>query len=227
MIVYSLVFYFFSFIAIFAAVNVIRSANPVHSVLWLILSFFSVAGLFILLGAEFLAMVLIIVYVGAISVLFLFVVMMLNINYEKIKSGYHKLIPLCLLISIVIIYDFYLIFTRSIKGGNIFPSSPNFDLLKQEHANKVSNNLIDTKYPFPNVDGLTNSEAIGVLLYTDYFIAFQISGLILLVAMIASIVLTQRNSRGALKQNVVKQVSRDRKKSLKILKVKSRKGIDV
>ena len=177
----SLFFYFFSFIIISCAVMVISSKNPVHSVLFLILAFFNSGALFVILGAEFLAMMLVIVYVGAVAVLFLFVVMMLNINYSTIKDGFQKYLPIGLLIGLILFIEIILM---------VFSG----DLLVNQNENTLTN--------------LPNTHQIGLLLYTDYIYVFQLSGLILLVAMVGAIVLTLRDRTGVKKQNITDQNSR-------------------
>ncbi len=195
----ALVFYIFSAVTIACGVMVISSKNPVHSVLFLILAFFNAAGLFVLLGAEFLAMILVIVYVGAVAVLFLFVVMMLNIHVEDLRQGIIKHLPFSLLIGLVFLIE--LIFVLS-SGG--WKKAPNAVL---------------------SPDAPHNTQALGNVLYTDYVLLFQGAGLILFVAMIGSIVLTLRQRDGVKRQNVLHQVSRTRADSIEIKKVKSRNGI--
>jgi NADH-quinone oxidoreductase subunit J len=206
MIIYSALFYLFSFIAVISALMVISVKNPVHSVLWLILAFFSSAGLFILLEAEFLAMVLVIVYVGAVAVLFLFVVMMLNVNYEKMKKGFYKLLPLCLLIAVVLFLDLYLVLYESVNDQTLM--------------------RVDPKFPIAEVDVATNAHALGLILYTDYVLPFQIAGMILLVAMIGSIVLSLRRRKNVKRQNPMQQFARSRKQSVKLVQVKPGEGIN-
>ncbi len=174
----SLFFYLFSFIITACAVMVISSRNPVHSVLFLILAFFNSGALFVILGAEFLAMMLVIVYVGAVAVLFLFVVMMLNINYSKIKEGFQKYFPIGSLIGLILFIEIILM---------IFSG----DLLVNKNETVISN--------------VPNTHQIGLLLYTDYIFVFQLSGLILLVAMIGAIVLTLRDRSGVKKQIITDQ----------------------
>ncbi len=177
----SFFFYLFSFIITSCAVMVISSKNPVHSVLFLILAFFNSGALFVILGAEFLAMMLVIVYVGAVAVLFLFVVMMLNINYSTIKDGFQKYLPIGLLIGLILFIEIILM---------VFSG----DLLVNQNENTLTN--------------LPNTHQIGLLLYTDYIYVFQLSGLILLVAMVGAIVLTLRDRTGVKKQNITDQNSR-------------------
>jgi len=205
MLLYNLMFFIFSIITIFAALTVVLVKNPVHSVLWLIVAFFSSAGLFILLGAEFLAMVLIIVYVGAVAVLFLFVVMMLNIRFVQLKQGFNKFLSVGLLIGAIIFIDLYLAFNQSLEMKNT--------LAAPEVSMAASN--------------LTNTHQIGAVLYTDYVYPFEIAGLILFVAMIGSIVLTLHHKKGVRRQNALAQNARDPKDAIEIKKVKSGRGVDV
>ncbi len=202
MIIHGLFFYIFSFLLVISSLVVISVRNPVHSVLWLIFCFFNVAGLFILVGAEFLAMTLVIVYVGAVAVLFLFVVMMLNIKIEQIKAGFNKHLPIYILISLVLIADLFLAIS------------------KQGDINKI------TKLPAENFVGLTNTHAIGSVLYTDFMPVLIISGLVLLVAMISAIILTHRNRENVKRQNAGKQFSRSVTDSMEVVKVKVGRGIE-
>ena len=189
----SLFFYLFSFIIVSCAVMVISSRNPVHSVLFLILAFFNSGALFVMLGAEFLAMMLVIVYVGAVAVLFLFVVMMLDLNYEDVKTkassyrktGYFIGTILAVEITLLFLYD-----------------SNSQSLLINENNNQTE---------------LTNTEMIGLVIYTDHFFHFQISGLILLVAMIGAIVLTLRHRDYVKRQNISDQVKRDQEKNIDLV----------
>lgn len=220
---YSLIFYVFSFLALISAFMVIISKNPVYSVLWLVGAFFNVAGLFILAGAEFLAMVMIIVYVGAIAVLFLFVVMMLNVNYESLRSGFHKLLPLCILLAIVLAADLYLVFNQSLLFSSKY--SPPAHIASRETITKFV--FADSKYEIANFEDITNTESLGQIIYTDYFYCFQLAGVILLVAMISSIALTLRDKKEQRRQDICRQVSRTKKKSLELAKVNSGEGVDV
>ena len=195
-------FYFFSFIAILSAFFVIFAKNPVHSVLWLILTFFSVAGFFILVGAEFLALLLMIVYVGALAVLFLFVVMMLNISFAGLRSGVAQYLPFGILIGLVILIELILAFVP-------------WDFKEQAFNNSSS--------PIDTADG--NTLAIGKVVYTDYFLLFQCAGIILLIAMIGSIVLTLRSRPDVKRQNIIKQIYRDPNTSIEVKDVKSGEGI--
>ena len=187
-------FYIFSFIILSSAVMVISSRNPVHSVLFLILAFFNSAGLFVMLGSEFLAMMLIIVYVGAVAVLFLFVVMMLNINISEMKEGFQKYLPVGLLIGIILLAEIFFV----ISGNGI-----------QRDLNI-------------NVQTIPNTHLIGSVLYTDYIYLFQLSGLILLVAMIGAITLTLRERTGVKKQIVNAQTDRKISDVIEVIKVNSK-----
>ena len=195
-------FYFFSFIAIFSSFFVIFANNPVHSVLWLILTFFSVAGFFILLGAEFLALLLMIVYVGALAVLFLFVVMMLNISFAGLRSGVAQYLPFGVLIGLVIFAELILAFVP-------------WNFKEQAFNNRGS--------PIDKDEG--NTLALGKVVYTDYFLLFQCAGIILLIAMIGSIVLTLRSRPDVKRQNVTKQIYRDPNASIEVKDVKPGEGI--
>lgn len=203
MIIYSLFFYIFAFLLVISSLVIILVKNPVHSVLWLIFAFFNAAGLFVLLGAEFLATVLVIVYVGAVAVLFLFVVMMLNINFVKLKEGFHKYVPICSLIAIILFVDLFLV------------------------INKSSSALQNVKLalPFTDFAGLANTHAIGSVLYTEFMPVFLIAGLILLVAMISAIVLTYRKRENVRRQDSHKQYKRSVEDSMEIVKVEVGRGV--
>jgi NADH-quinone oxidoreductase subunit J len=203
MIIYGLFFYAFAALLVIASLVVVSVKNPVHSVLWLIFAFFNAAGLFILIGAEFLAMTLVIVYVGAVAVLFLFVVMMLNINFEKLKEGFNKHVPMYILIALVLFMDLYLVITRS-----------------TDMAQNVNLSL-----PFSDFAGLSNTHAIGSVLYTKFMPVFLISGLILLVAMISAIVLTHRKRSNVKRQDAGVQFRRSVKDSMDVVKVQTGKGV--
>ncbi len=198
----SLVFYMFAAFAIGGAVMVVSARNPVHSVLWLILVFFNAAGLFLLLGAEFLAMVLVVVYVGAVAVLFLFVVMMLDINSLRLREGFLQYLPTGAMIGLVLLAEL----------SSLFAS--------WAFAPAGSQTLAA-----PNPPGLTNTEALGRILYTDYIYLFQAAGLVLLVAMVGTILLTLRTRPGVRKQDISRQVARSPKDTLEIKKVPSGGGI--
>ena len=208
MILYSISFYIFSLIAVFSALMVISSKNPVHSVLFLILSFINASGLFILLGAEFLAMILIVVYVGAVAVLFLFVVMMLNVAQQKnqwfLSEDVSSHIPVGLIISAIIFFELIIV----IGGWRYKP-----DLFNSDN--------FSTKYE------ISNTHSLGQVLYTDYIHVFQISGMILLIAMIGAIVLTFRQREGVKKQSYIKQISRERSEGVEVLEVSSNKGVKI
>lgn len=214
--IYSLIFYCFSFFLLLSGLMVISVKNPVHSVLWLILAFFCASGLFLLLGAEFLAMVLVVVYVGALAVMFLFVVMMLNIEVEMIKKHANKLWPLWSLIAAVFIGDIYLVYNKSLSNHYFY-----------NHGSTKQVPFVDAVNPIPNYEEVTNVHALGKLIYTDYFYAFQLCGIVLLIAMVSAIVLTLRDKRFSKRQDISKQVNRNHKKSIEIVQIQSRKGVDV
>jgi NADH-quinone oxidoreductase subunit J len=179
-------FYLFAVVLLTAAVMVILSKNPVHSVLWLIVCFFNAAGLFLLLGAEFLAMILMIVYVGAVAVLFLFVVMMLDIDFAQLRSGFMKYLPLGLAVSGVILAEILLAVGNWVPGNGV--------------------DMFTAVGPPPA--GMTNTQWIGSVLYTRYLFVFQASGLVLLTSMIGAIVLTHRQRVGTKRQSIAAQVAR-------------------
>ena len=189
-------FFLFSSIIILSSIAVISSRNPVHSVLFLILAFVNAAGIFVLAGAEFLAMILLIVYVGAVAVLFLFVVMMLNISLDEIKQQVKKYFVSGMLVGGILLVE--LIFSFS-----------NLNIIT------IKNNKVSETY-----SKLSNSHQIGKVMYTDYFFIFQISGCILLVAMIGAIVLTLRKREGVLRQNISRQLDRRKEKTLEVVKIR-------
>ena len=195
-------FYLFAVVACISGVMVVLSKNPVHSVLWLILTFLCAAGLFVLQGAEFVAMLLIIVYVGAVAVLFLFVVMMLDVDFAELKGELARYLPLGLVIAAVLLT----VLGMSFAGWE--PAAGAADLRAA-----------------PIIDNTTNTNAIGAVLYDRYFLPFQLSGLILLVAMIGAIVLTMRHRRDIKRQNVLKQMWTDPKKQLELRDVKPGQGL--
>jgi|TARA_B100000945_G_scaffold242656_1_gene198862 NADH-quinone oxidoreductase subunit J len=203
MFLYSLTFYLFSTIAVLSALMVISARNPVHSVLFLIFSFVNAAGLFVLLGAEFLAMILIVVYVGAVAVLFLFVVMMLDINFVKLREGFLQYLPFGALLGLVLVIELGILYLTD--------TSSNFN---------NSQILLE-----PKINETENTKMIGQLLYTKYFYLFQICGIILLVAMIGSITLTLRDKGGVKKQNIDNQNTLDASKAIEKKKVKLGEGI--
>jgi len=198
------VFYLFAAVTVFSAVMVISSKNPVHSVLFLILAFFNSAALFVLLGAEYIAMTLVIVYVGAVAVLFLFVVMMLDINFVELRQGFLRYLPLGAGVALVV-------FVELIAVYNVALSSD----AKLSYA----------RHAIPAPEKTSNTQAIGDVLYTFYLYPFQMAGLILLVAMIGAIVLTLRSRPGVRKQVIAKQLARTAKDGLSIVKVQSGQGI--
>ena len=203
MYLYSISFYLFSLVAVFSALMVISARNPVHSVLFLILSFVNASGLFVLLGAEFLAMILVVVYVGAVAVLFLFVVMMLDINFVKLREGFLQYLPFGALLGIVLIIELGILFlTKSFSENSI---------TKFVHS--------------PIINEIENTKLIGQVLYTDYFYLFQISGLILLVAMVGSITLTLRDRGQVKRQNISQQNYTNANDSIEKKKVKLGEGI--
>jgi NADH-quinone oxidoreductase subunit J len=198
-----LVFYLFSAVAVAAGVMVISARNPVHSVLFLILAFFNGAGLFVLIGAEFLAMVLVVVYVGAVAVLFLFVVMMLDINYIRLREGFLQYLPIGALIGLVLLVELILAF-------GTWALSPT---------------EIATAAQRPMPPGATNVEALGDLFYTDYFYLFQAAGLILLVAIIGAITLTLRERPLLRRQRISEQVHRRQEATVELRKVQPGSGV--
>jgi NADH-quinone oxidoreductase subunit J len=202
MTVASLFFYLFSVVAIASAVMVISSRNPVHSVLFLILTFFNAAGLFILMGAEFLALILVVVYVGAVAVLFLFVVMMLDVDFTELRQGALSYLPIGGAIGMILLVELLLVL-----GSWHFSGS----------AGKLAEPI--------TAGGVTNTEALGLILYTKYFFYFQMAGLVLLVAMIGAIVLTLRHKPGVRRQNVSDQVARNPATAIEVRQVKPGQGI--
>ena len=204
MIIQALAFYLFATVAIASAVMVISARNPVHSVLFLILAFFNAAGLFVLMGAEFLAMILVIVYVGAVAVLFLFVVMMLDINFAELRQGYLQYLPIGALIGLILLAELLFVFAT-------WAVLPDAGFMAQA--------------PVPPMAEISNTRALGLLLYTKYLYLFQAAGLILLVAMIGAIVLTLRSRDGVRRQNVGRQTGRSVADSVEVKKVETGKGI--
>jgi NADH-quinone oxidoreductase subunit J len=181
----TLAFYAFAAVLIASAVMVVTSRNPVHSVLFLILAFFNAAGLFLIAGAEFLAMILVIVYVGAVAVLFLFVVMMLDVDFAQMREGFQRYAPIGAIIGGILLLELFMVVT-------VWRFAPEAAALRLN----------------PNPEGVTNAEALGRILYTDYIYLFQGSGIILLVAMIGAIVLTHRDRPGTKRQDIAVQVAR-------------------
>ena len=205
MIVQAICFYLFATVLIASGVMVIASRNPVHSVLFLILAFFNAAGLFLLLGAEFLALILVIVYVGAVAVLFLFVVMMLDINFVELRHGFLQYLPIGFTIGVILAIELIFIFGAWAVAPNVVAS---------------------IAAPLPQAAaGVSNTQALGALLYTRYVYAFQAAGMVLLVAMIGAIVLTLRAREGVRRQRIAEQVGRRRQETLEIVKVRPRQGV--
>ena len=203
MIIQAMAFYLFAAVTIAAAFLVITVRNPVHSVLFLILAFFNAAGLFVLLGAEFLAMILVIVYVGAVAVLFLFVVMMLDIDFVELRQGFLNYLPMGALVGFILALELILVVG----------------------ANTVAPIEGMAASPAPALGDVTNTEALGRILYTDYVYLFQTAGLVLLVAMIGAIVLTLRTREGVRRQNIGEQVARTPALGMELKDVKPGQGI--
>jgi NADH-quinone oxidoreductase subunit J len=197
MILQAILFYLFAVAAVGAGVMVVAARNPVHSVLFLILAFFNTAGLFILIGAEFLAMILVIVYVGAVAVLFLFVVMMLDIDFVELRSGFVRYLPIGGLVGLVLLAELILV---SVSWA-VTPAAP------------------------AGAAALSNTRALGDILYTRYVFAFQAAGLILLVAMIGAIMLTLRHRTDVRRQSIAAQLARTRAQSVEVVKVPVGEGV--
>ena len=194
-------FYVLALVVLTGGLFTVVSRNPVHSVLWLITAFVGATGLFVLLGAEFIAMLLMIVYVGAVAVLFLFVVMMLDVDFAELKAGMAQYLPVGLLIGVILLIELGLIF-------GTWATAEGVAVLAQ-----------------PIVGEVPNTEALGRVIYTEYLLLFQLAGLILLVAMIGAIVLTIRHRRDIKRQNVVEQMHRDPKAAIKMVDVKPGQGL--
>jgi len=196
-------FYLLATVAVVSGLLVVTARNPVHSVLWLILSFFSAAGLFVLLGAEFLAMLLVVVYVGAVAVLFLFVVMMLDVDFVRLREGYARYLPLAGIVAGVLLAEMIMVSITVVQGG----------------AAKAA--------IAPVVAGAdaTNIETIGRVLYTDYVYFFQAAGIVLLIAMIGAIVLTLRHRPGVRRQDLASQANRERAKAVEVKSVATGQGV--
>jgi NADH-quinone oxidoreductase subunit J len=192
-----ILFYIFAAILLGSAAMVVSSRNPVHAVLFLILSFFNAAALFLIAGAEFLAMILVIVYVGAVAVLFLFVVMMLDVNFEELRSGFQRYLPIGATVGAVLLLELALV----LGGWELAPGAVQLRMS-------------------PTPAGISNTEAIGRILYTDYIFLFQTAGLILLVAMIGAIVLTLRDRKTSRHQNIRRQTERTVAETLQLVSVK-------
>ena len=251
----TLLFYVFSLFVTGAAVAVVASRNPVHSVLWLIFAFFNAAGLFVLLGAELLAMLLVIVYVGAVAVLFLFVVMMLNIKTSSLKKGFQAHLPMGLLLAAVLFAEISAVIlhpsakielsdkkpvqTEIPQGIEPRASGKEKPIAKKQEIKKeeikkameevndlplVETTVEETPENIENIKKPTNAQSIGRVLYTQYILYFQTSGLILLVAMIGAIVLTLRHRDGVRRQKA--SVQNARRDSIKVVKVETGKGVE-
>jgi NADH-quinone oxidoreductase subunit J len=199
----AIAFYLLAFTTLAAGLLVVSARNPVHSVLFLITAFFSAAGLFVLLGAEFLAMLLIVVYVGAVAVLFLFVVMMLDVDFEELRKGFAQYLPIGGLVAGVLTLEMIFVAATVATNGA---------------AGKNAQ-------PMASPEGVSNTEAIGRVLYTDYAFFFQLAGLVLLVAMIGAIVLTLRHKPGVKRQDIGKQVARSPKTGMELVQIKPGEGI--
>lgn len=200
----ALFFYLFAFVAVASAFMVIAAKNPVYSVLFLIVTFFNSAGLFLLTGAEFLAMILLVVYVGAVAVLFLFVVMMLDIDFAALRSGIIEHAPVGVLVGLVLAVELIVV----IGGSTLSPEI-----------------AANAAHPIPPITERTNTAALGDVLYTNYVYFFQIAGLVLLVAMIGAIVLTLRHREGIKRQNISVQVARTPETAVEVIKVKPGQGL--
>jgi NADH-quinone oxidoreductase subunit J len=200
----ALAFYLFALVTVISGLFVVVSRNPVHSVLWLILSFFSTAGLFVLLGAEFVALLLVIVYVGAVAVLFLFVVMMLDVDFAELRGGIARYLPLGLLIGVILLVELGMVLGQ-------WTFAPDY--------------LAARAAVTPAIGDVQNTVALGELIYTQYIYLFQASGLILLVAMIGAIVLTMRHRPDIKRQDVLAQMYRDPAKAMDLKDVKPGRGL--
>jgi NADH-quinone oxidoreductase subunit J len=202
MILQPLFFYLFSVVTVAAGFMVIAAKNPVHSVLFLILAFFNAAGLFILLGAEFLAMILVVVYVGAVAVLFLFVVMMLDVDFAELREGFLQYLPIGGLVGLILLVELVLVLGGVLVAPGMTGAAPT-----------------------PSLDQTSNLAAIGALLYTRYIFFFQMAGMILLVAMVGAIVLTLRHKEGVKRQDIARQVARGPVTAVEVMHVESGKGL--
>jgi NADH-quinone oxidoreductase subunit J len=204
MLLQALAFYVFAAVTVASGAMVVVSRNPVYSVLFLILAFFNAAALFLLIGAEFIAMILVIVYVGAVAVLFLFVVMMLDINLVELREGFLKYLPVGAMIGVVLLAEILL------GLGVLGTGSPTMVALNKQGAQVLA---------------IDNTRAIGRVLYTQYFYLFQVAGMVLLVAMIGAIVLTLRTRPGLRRQNVGDQINRTKEEAMTVVKVPTRGGV--
>ena len=203
-VIQGLAFYLFAGVAVASAFMVISARNPVHSVLFLILCFFNAAALFVLMGAEFLAMILIVVYVGAVAVLFLFVVMMLDVNFREMRRGFLQYLPIGGVIALIFLVELVLVFGAWVVSD-------------------VATTAIDA--PAPAISDMANVEALGRLLYTEYVFIFQSAGMILLLAMIGAIVLTLRQREGVRRQNIARQNAIEREEAVSVVKVPTGSGV--
>ena len=199
----AIAFYLMATVTVIAGLCVVSARNPVHSVLFLILSFFSAAGLFVLMGAEFLAMLLIVVYVGAVAVLFLFVVMMLDVDFAALRQGFARYMPLGAVVAGVLVFEMITVASTVANNG---AASANLE-------------------PAAAANNISNAESIGRVLYTDYVYFFQAAGLVLLVAMIGAIVLTLRHKPGVRRQVIADQVARGPKTGMRIVSLKPGQGV--
>jgi NADH-quinone oxidoreductase subunit J len=204
MIIQALTFYLFAAITIASGFMVVSARNPVHSVLFLILSFFTSAGLFVLIGVEFLAMILVVVYVGAVAVLFLFVVMMLDINFAEMREGFLQYLPIGAMIGIILVVELILILGTAHVSPDLVAAGTE---------------------PIPDLAARTNTAALGDVIYTKYIYLFQAAGMILLIAMIGAIVLTHRQREGVRKQKIAAQVGRRREEAVELKKVQPGQGV--
>jgi NADH-quinone oxidoreductase subunit J len=202
MIISAIFFYLFAAVCVASAFMVIASKNPVHSVLFLILAFVNAAGLFMLMGAEFLAMILIVVYVGAVAVLFLFVVMMLDVDFAELRQGVLTYLPIGALVGAVLLAELLIVVGAWVIGPSVA-----------------------TTAPIPSPSDISNTQAIGLVLYTRYVFFFQAAGVILLVAMVGAIVLTLQHKPNVRRQVIADQVARNRASAIDIVKVKSGQGL--
>jgi NADH-quinone oxidoreductase subunit J len=202
MILPALFFYLFAGICVASAVMVIAAKNPVHSVLFLILAFVNAAGLFVLLGAEFLAMILVVVYVGAVAVLFLFVVMMLDVDFAELRQGFLQYLPVGVLVGVIFLAELLLV----VGAWTLGPGIP-------------------TTITAPIPTAISNTEALGLVLYTRYIYFFQAAGLVLLVAMVGAIVLTLRHKPNVKRQNIAEQVARTKVTAIEIRQVRPGQGL--
>jgi NADH-quinone oxidoreductase subunit J len=198
----ALFFYLFAGILVGSAFMVIAVKNPVHAVLFLILAFFSAAGLFVLLGAEFIAMILVVVYVGAVMVLFLFVVMMLDVDFAELRAGFLKYLPVGATVGVLLLVELIFILGAWVTAPDIASQSPS-----------------------PPVSQMSNTAALGQILYTKYVYLFEAAGLILLVAMIGAIVLTLHHKEGVRRQSVARQVARTREMAVEVVEVETGRGL--